>query len=116
MNNLALMTRGKAQQDFVQAVNDFVAGKPIEKVAHLRSNTCDCIIGVWIEHLLTRKEYSTIINQSGFTIDYTAGYWDTHYSSGVKNLMATTFNIIIAVLGKKRGIILSPFVNVVAFI
>ena len=115
LNDLALITRGKGQQDFVQAVNDFVAGKPIEKVAHLRSNTCDCIIGVWIEHLLTRKEYAAIINQSGFIIDFTTGYWDTHYSSGIKNLMTTTFNIIIAVLGKKKGIILSPFVNVVAF-
>lgn len=114
LNDLAILTRGKGQQDFVQAVNDFVAGKSIEKVAHLRSNTCDCIIGVWIEHLLTKKEYSAIINQSGFTIIFTAGYWDTHYSSGIKNIMATTFNKIISGLGNQKGIILSPFVNVVA--
>jgi hypothetical protein len=114
LNILANLTRGKGQQDFVQAVHDFAAGKQLEKTTDLRSNTCDCIIGVWIEHLLTKKEYTSIINEAGFTIHYTAGYWDTHYSSALKNKMAAAFNKIIAILGKEKGIILSPFVNVVA--
>jgi 2-polyprenyl-3-methyl-5-hydroxy-6-metoxy-1,4-benzoquinol methylase len=114
INELASLTRGKGQQDFVTAVNDFVAGKPIGKVANLRSNTCDCIIGVWSEHLLTKTEYASIINQSGFTINFTSGYWDTHYSSAAMNGLAKIFNRLINLMGKKNGVLLSPFVNIAA--
>jgi 2-polyprenyl-3-methyl-5-hydroxy-6-metoxy-1,4-benzoquinol methylase len=115
INELASLTRGKGQQDFATAVNDFVAGKPIENAAYLRSNTCDCIIGVWSEHLLTKTEYASIINQSGFTINFTAGYWDTHYSSATMNFLAKIFNQLIKLMGKKNGVLLSPFVNVIAY-
>ena len=115
LNKLVNLTRGKGQQDFVDAVNNFVAGKPIEKVAYLRSNTCDCIIGVWSEHLLTKVEYASIINQSGFKIDFTAGYWDTHYSSAAMNSLAKIFNQLIKLMGKKNGVLLSPFVNIAAY-
>ena len=115
LNKLAILTRGKGQQDFADAVNNFVAGKPIEKVAYLRSNTCDCIIGVWSEHLLTKGEYAIIINQSGFKIDFTAGYWDTHYSSAAINGLTKIFNQLIKLMGKKNGVLLSPFVNIAAY-
>jgi len=115
INKLASLTRGKGQQDFVAAVNDFVAGKQIVQATQLRSNTCDCMIGVWSEHLLTKAAYAFIISQSGFTMQFTAGYWDTHYSSAAMNILATIFNRLIIVLGKKNGVLLSPFVNIVAY-
>lgn len=114
LKKLTRLTRGKGQQDFIEAVNNFVADKPIKADATLRSNTCDCIIGVWSEHLLTKKEYADIINQSGFRLYYAAGYWDTHYSSVALNMLAKVFNKIILLMGNKRGILLSPFVNVIA--
>ncbi len=112
---LVELTRGKGQQEFIEAVNSFVTNKPVKTDISLRTNTCDCINGVWTEHLLTKKEYALIIQSTGFNIQYTAGYWDTHYSSALKNKMATAFNTIIALLGKDKGILLSPFVNVVAY-
>ena len=112
---MAKLTRGFGQQDFIKAVNNLAAGKSIEKDNALRSNTCDCIIGVWSEHLLTKKEYTAIMKNAGFSIVYAAGYWDTHYQSVGLNLMAKFFNQIISLLGKKNGILLSPFVNVVAY-
>jgi hypothetical protein len=115
LNHLASLTRGKGQHDFVTAVNDFVAGKQIGKVAHLRSNTCDCLIGVWSEHLLTKSEYASIIHQSGFKMSFSAGYWDTHYSSAAMNILAKIFNQLIKLMGKKNGVLLSPFVNVIAY-
>jgi 2-polyprenyl-3-methyl-5-hydroxy-6-metoxy-1,4-benzoquinol methylase len=115
LNKLAELTRGKAQQDFIDAVNNFVHNKPIAADKSLRSNVCDCINGVWSEHLLTKDEYRNIIHTTGFKMIYTAGYWDTHYSSGFKNFISRIFNTAIHFLGKKNGTLLSPFVNVAAY-
>ncbi|MBL0357946.1 MAG: hypothetical protein IPP72_14180 [Chitinophagaceae bacterium] len=54
LNRLAELTRGKGQQDFIDAINDFTAGKQIAPDKTLHSNTCDCITGVWSEHLLKK--------------------------------------------------------------
>jgi 2-polyprenyl-3-methyl-5-hydroxy-6-metoxy-1,4-benzoquinol methylase len=113
IHQLAALTRGRAGKDFSEAVHNFLQKKTISPVPYLRSNTCDCATGVWSEHLLTKNEYAAIINDAGFTIDYTPGYWDTHYKNGLMNVMATIFNKIILLLGK-QGILLSPFVNVIA--
>lgn len=114
LEELANITRGKGQKDFVDAVNNFMAGKPIEKDGTLRSNSCDCITGVWNEHLLKKTEYAHIINTAGFKMEYAPGYWDTHYKSPLMNIAAKAFNRIILFLGKK-GILFSPFVNVIAY-
>lgn len=114
IDNIAVLTRGKAQKDFTEAVKMSMSGKAIIQDSTVRSNSCDCITGVWNEHLLTKKEYQAIINNAGFKMEYTPGYWDTHYTSAVMNIMAKFFNTIILRLGN-RGIILSPFVNVIAY-
>lgn len=111
---LVELTRGKGQQDFTNAIHEFLEGKEVYTDSSLRSNVCDCITGVWSEHLLTKKEYTAIINRAGFKIKYTAGYWDTHYNAAVFNFITGIFNLIISSLGKK-GIVLSPFVNVTSF-
>jgi 2-polyprenyl-3-methyl-5-hydroxy-6-metoxy-1,4-benzoquinol methylase len=115
ITELVKITRGKGQQDFIDAVNHFVNDKPGFSGSSLRSNTCDCITGVWIEHLLTRKEHTEITKKAGFKITYTAGYWDTHYSSKAMNALAVLFNKIISLFGKKNAVFISPFVNIVAY-
>ena len=113
LEKLVTLTRGKGQKDFTDTIHDFFAGRQIKKEENLRSNTCDCITGVWNEHLLTKKEYKELINGAGFKMEYTPGYWDTHYKSSAMNIIAKIFNKIISLLGNK-GILLSPFVNVIA--
>ena len=115
LTKLTEITRGKAQQDFIEAVKNYPAENGQMKVTTLRSNTCDCIIGVWSEHLLNKKEYATIVTNAGFKMEFSAGYWDTHYSSSTMNVLGKILNSIILVLGKKNGILVSPFVNVVAY-
>ena len=110
----AKFTRGKGQQTFLLAVQQYITNQPVNIDATLRSNTCDCEHGVWCEHLLTKKEYAHLINKAGFTFEYTAGYWDTHYKWRIFNAMASTFNKIIDTIGPKKGILLSPFVNVIS--
>ncbi len=115
LKKLTEITRGKGQQDFIEAVKNYTGKNANIKDATLRSNTCDCIIGVWSEHLLTKKEYATIVTHAGFKMEFSAGYWDTHYSSTAMNVVAKILNSIILLLGKKNGILISPFVNVVAY-
>ncbi len=115
LTKLTEITRGKAQQDFIEAVKNYLAENSHIKDATLRSNTCGCIIGVWSEHLLTKKEYAKIVTNAGFKMEFSAGYWDTHYSSSAMNVLAKILNSIILMLGKKKGILVSPFVNVVAY-
>ena len=111
---LTELTRGKGQQDFIDAVNNFAIHKPIPADASLRSNVCDCKNGVWSEHLLTKKEYGKIINAAGFKMDFTPGYWDTHYESRAMNMPGKVFNRIILLLGN-NGTVLAPFINVTAY-
>jgi 2-polyprenyl-3-methyl-5-hydroxy-6-metoxy-1,4-benzoquinol methylase len=114
LSRICELTRGKGQKDFTDAVNNLIAGKSFKQDETLRSNTCDCITGVWNEHLLTKKEYGNIINNAGFKMEYAPGYWDTHYKSPLMNMAARVFNKVILLLNS-QGIILSPFVNVVAY-
>ena len=111
---LAILTRGKAKQDFLAAITDYKNGRPVAPVLFLRSNTCLPDSGYWCEHLLSKDDYATIMKKAGFTLDYTAGYWDTHYPSGLMNLLAKLLNKLIVLFGNK-GYFFSPFVNVVAF-
>jgi len=115
LNELIRLTRGKGQQDFIDTVKNFLNKKPVTIDKSLRTNVCDCLNGVWSEHLLTKKEYDSILKNAGFKMQFTAGYWDTHYSSALKNFLAGVLNKAIVVFGKERGVIISPFVNVIAY-
>lgn len=114
LNELAALTRGKAKEDFLAAIRQCQNNRPIAPVPFLRSNTCLSTNGYWCEHLLSKDEYENIITKAGYKMDYTAGYWDTHYQSGLMNLLAKLLNQLILLFGKK-GYIFSPFVNVVAY-
>lgn len=114
LQELASITRGKAQKDFTAAIADGMAGRPVAKDATLRSNSCDCITGVWNEHLLKKSDYAQIITSAGFRMEYTPGYWDTHYNSAFFNIVTGFFNKLIALSGN-QGVLLSPFVNVTAY-
>ncbi len=113
LNELSNLTRGKAKDDFIMAINNFKNNKPVAKVPYLRFNTCTADSGYWCEHLLTKNEYEEIITNTGFKIAYTAGYWDTHYKSFFMNYLGKFLNKLIKISGQK-AILFSPFVNVVA--
>lgn len=113
LSKLSTLTRGKANQDFLQAIEDFKQDRPMVPVPFLRTNTC-LPDGLWCEHLLTRNEYKGIIEKAGYKIEYSAGYWDTHYKSSLMNSLAKFLNKVISISGKK-GYLFSPFVNIVAY-
>jgi 2-polyprenyl-3-methyl-5-hydroxy-6-metoxy-1,4-benzoquinol methylase len=113
MEQLVKLTRGRAFTDFNEAVDLYFSNKPIPPVASLGTNTCDCRTGVWAEHLVTRQNYFDIIGKAGFSVTYTAGFWDTHYQYAILNLFTRFLNSIIKIAGSK-GYWFAPFVNVVA--
>lgn len=113
IKQLVEITRGRAFADFTNAVELYFKKEPVPPVEFLLTNTCDYKTGVWAEDLLTRQNYKTIIEDAGFSADYTPGFWDTHYKYSLANFITDCFNSIIKAVGKK-GIYFSPFVNVVA--
>lgn len=114
LTELSTITRGKAKEDFLTAIADYKNERSVTAVPFLRSNTCLPDSGYWCEHLLPKTVYKSIINKAGFSMEYTAGYWDTNYASPLMNLLGKFLNNLIGLFGKK-GYFFSPFVNVVAF-
>jgi 2-polyprenyl-3-methyl-5-hydroxy-6-metoxy-1,4-benzoquinol methylase len=113
LNALVKLTRGRAFADFSNAIDYYFEKQPIPEVEFLRTNTCDCKTGVWAENLITRINYFSIIQQPGFTVDYSAGFWDTHYKYGILNIITGILNRLIKITGKK-GYWFAPFVNITA--
>jgi len=113
LGELVKLTRGRAFADFQDTVDLYLAKKNILPVEFLGTNTCDCKTGVWAEHLITKENYFDIIQNTGFTTEYTAGFWDTNYKYTLVNLLTGILNSVIKVFGNK-GYWFAPFVNVVA--
>ncbi len=110
---LVKLTRGRAFADFTNTLDLYFTKKRIPPVEFLGTNTCDCKTGVWAEHLITRGDYFNIIQNAGFSAEFTAGFWDTNYKYTILNLITGLLNIIIKISGTK-GYWFAPFVNIVA--
>jgi 2-polyprenyl-3-methyl-5-hydroxy-6-metoxy-1,4-benzoquinol methylase len=115
ISRLARQTRGLAGADFSRTLEALKADSPLPQDPTLRSNTCDCINGVWCEHLLTRNEYAAIISAAGYRMDFSAGFWDTHYPNALMNFGARLLNRCIGWLGPRKAVLISPFVNIIAY-
>lgn len=113
LNDLVVLTRGRAFEDFTKAVSFYFDKKQIPAVEFLGTNTCDSKTGVWAENLINKEAYFEIIKKAGFTVTYTAGFWDTHYKYSAVNFVTRMLNRIIHIASSK-GYWFSPFVNIVA--
>lgn len=113
LQQLINLNRGRAFTDFTNTIDLYFTRQPIAPVEFLGTNTCDCKTGVWAENLITKQNYYSIIRDSGFAAEYTAGLWDTHYKYKFVNLITGILNRVIKLFGKK-GYWFAPFVNVTA--
>lgn len=114
LTELTALTRGKALSDFSEAIDNYLQHKPVTPVPYLKTNTCDFENGVWVEHLLSKKTYTEIINTAGFKLEYSAGFWDTNYKNSLINFCTKILNKVIILMGD-NGYLIAPFINVVAY-
>jgi hypothetical protein len=113
INMLASRTQGLAGKELEEAIETYRrTGKLPDPSAH-NSNTCDPVTGVWAEHLLSREQYRDIIRTEYFDVQFLPGFWDTHYSSRLKNIAAKLANRLIA-SNSEKGMRLAPFIYVIA--
>lgn len=113
MRVLAKATRGLANEELKNAIDDYRKSGKLPNPRVFGTNTCDPSNGVWAEHLLTMDDYRQLINEKLYTVSFAAGFWDTHYSRNYKNIAGRLFNKIILKDGK-TALRLAPFIYVIA--
>lgn len=110
---LATATRGLAGSDLQDAIDKYGQTKLLPDPNEHYTNTCTPDNGIWVEHLLTFKEYRNLLGSANYSITFLPGFWDTHYKRRWKNIFARLFNSIIRMVGI-AGFFLAPFIYVIA--
>lgn len=111
-DKLSTRTRGLGADDLITAIKAYKASNDILPAKDLYTNTCDPYNGVWAEHLLTFTQYRKLIGKD-FLVTFEPGFWDTHYNQPIKNMFSAIMNRVIRI-NKTLGIILAPFIYVIA--
>ena len=110
---LATATRGLAGTDLQDAIDKYDHTKFLPDPNEHYTNTCTPDQGIWVEHLLTFKEYRKLIGRTNYAVTFLPGFWDTNYQARWKNVFARLFNAIIKLVGR-AGFLLAPFIYVIA--
>lgn len=113
VQKLAKATRGLALQDFDAAVAAYRANKSLPDPSLHHSNTVETSSGVWFEHLLPFKEYRMMVPGNTYDLKFEPGFWDTHNTSKLKNMLGMVLNPVVKATGA-GGIRLAPFIYVIA--
>ena len=110
---LSKATRGLAASDLEEAIEEYRRSGKKPDPRTIGSNTCDPSTGVWAEHLVSQEAYRALINEKHYSVSFLPGFWDTHYNNNYMNLAGRILNKIIAA-GGKAGMVLAPFIYVIA--
>lgn len=111
---LAAATRGLAGNDLLEAIDTFKDTKLLPDPNEHYTNTCTPDNGIWVEHLLTFREYRKLIDEQKFIITFLPGFWDTHYRKSWMNSFSKLLNTVIDKLSGKTQFIVAPFIYVIA--
>ena len=114
LDRLATATRGLAMYDLEAAVTAYVQHQILPNPNIHYSNTCDPENGLWAEHIIPPADYKRILNRQGYACAVHPAFWDTHYRNGIKNMFASSMNILTRTLGKKKGLRTAAFIYVIA--
>ena len=107
---LGKATRGLALHDFDAALAEYAATKKIPDPSIHHTNTVETASGVWFEHLIPFNEYRKLVPADKYDLRFEPGFWDTHNTSTLKNLLGRTLNPLV----KLSGVKLAPFIYVIA--
>lgn len=114
LERLAIATRGLAMQDLDDAIEMYRVKDILPDPDIHYSNTCNPDDGVWAEHILPLKEYEKIITTKGYNLTILPAFWDTHYSSAIKNIIGRSMNFLTGLLGNKGGLKTTAFIYIIA--
>lgn len=110
---LAKATRGLAMSDLDNCIQAYKESGVMPALSVEGTNTCDPSNGVWFENLLSFKTWKKEIEPAGFTMTILPGFWDTHYRSGLKNILGKSLNIV-GSASTGAAIATSPFIYIIA--
>ena len=113
LQELVIRTRGLAKPQIIERVTSFQQNGKYPEQNPCGSNTCDPSNGVWAEHMISFDEYRKMIGEGRYAISFAPGFWDTHYSNPVMNVVGQVFNLFID-LSSAAGLIVAPFIYVIA--
>jgi len=114
MEKLATATRGLAVSDLDDAILRYRENGTLPDPSVHYTNTCDPDNGIWAEHIIPVADYRRIIESKGYRLSVKPAFWDTHYSSALKNLFAGTMNFVTRQLGDKLGLKTTAFIYIIA--
>lgn len=113
VQELARLTKGLAWSEIEHRVKEYRSNRVLPVPVSCGSNTCDPENGVWAEHMLSFQEHRNLMRSGKYTARFAPGFWDTHYSSALKNSISRLLNFLIG-LNHYTGLILGSFVYIVA--
>jgi 2-polyprenyl-3-methyl-5-hydroxy-6-metoxy-1,4-benzoquinol methylase len=110
----ASATRGLALNDLDEALGHYKQNGMLPDPDKHYTNTCDPENGLWAEHIIPVRDYKNIIESKGYKLTVLPAFWDTHYSSFVKNVFAKMMNSLTKILGPKGGLRITAFIYIIA--
>lgn len=114
LETLATATRGLAMHDLERAIDRYRDHAALPDPEVQGSNTCNPENGLWAEHILPVAEYRKIIESKGYHLSVKPAFWDTHYSSALKNIVGKTMNTCTRLLGEQGGLSTTAFIYIIA--
>jgi hypothetical protein len=114
IDRISNATRGLAMEDLNKALNNYRLNKTLPDPDIHGTNTCDPENGNWAEHFIPISDYKKIIESKGYKLTVLPAFWDTHYSSFLKNIFGKTMNFITKILGPKGGLRTTAFIYIIA--
>jgi 2-polyprenyl-3-methyl-5-hydroxy-6-metoxy-1,4-benzoquinol methylase len=114
LERLAIATRGLAMQDLDNAIEMYRVNGVLPNPDIHYSNTCNPENGVWSEHILPVEDYEKIIATKGYNLTILPAFWDTHYSSALKNIVGKMMNFLTGLFGNKGGLKTTAFIYIIA--
>lgn len=114
LEQLAAATRGLAMDDLDKAIDAYGATKTLPDPSVHYTNTCNPGNGVWSEHILPVSDYKKIVEPKGYRLSVIPAFWDTHNTSGLKNVVGKVMNAVGNMLGDKAGLRTTAFIYIIA--
>lgn len=95
IKTLAILNRSYTKKDIIKRTELYIQSGQWPSPPQEFSNTCDPISGAWVERLVAYSDYQTAANAAGFSIEALSGFYNTNYSSFLKNCISYVFNVLL---------------------